>query len=61
MYRCRKVKGTNLVAGGVAQTGEHGGELAGKRGIGILLEDNLLEVGRSNDLEELQSATNCGA
>lgn len=41
---------TNLVAGSVTQTGEEGGELATNGGIGVLLENDLLEVRSASDL-----------
>lgn len=48
---------TNLVASGVAQTGEQRGELAADGGSGVLLEDDLVESRGRSDLEESQSAT----
>jgi hypothetical protein len=48
---------TNLVASGVTQTGEERGELAADGGIGVLLEDDLVESSGRSDLAEFQSAT----
>lgn len=41
---------TNLVTSGVSETGEQGGELAANGGIGVLLEDDLVELGHGGDL-----------
>jgi hypothetical protein len=43
---------TNLVTSGVSQTGEEGGELAADGGIGVLLEDDLIELGGGADLTQ---------
>lgn len=48
---------TNLVASGVAQTGEQRGELAADGGTRVLLEDDLVESSGRGDLVESQSAT----
>lgn len=41
---------TNLVTSSVAQTGEERGELATSGGLGVLLEDNLVELAGVGDL-----------
>jgi hypothetical protein len=43
---------TNLVTSGVSQTGEQGGELAANGGIGVLLEDDLVELCGGGDLTQ---------
>ena len=42
----------NLVPGGVTQTGEERGELAAERGVGVLLEDNLVQTGGGGNLTQ---------
>lgn len=42
----------DLVAGGVAQTGEEGDELAADGGGGLVLEDDLVQFASVGDLEE---------
>lgn len=39
-----------LVSSGVSQTGEQGSELAANGSIGVLPEDDLVELGRGGDL-----------
>ena len=40
----------DLVAGGITQTGEQGEELSRKRGAGLVLEDDLVQLGCTGDL-----------
>lgn len=40
----------NLVTGGVTQTGEEGGELAAEGGVGVFLEDDLVQTSSGGDL-----------
>lgn len=48
---------TNLVTSSVSQAGEQRGKLATDRGIGVLLEDNLLESSRTGNLSDMSLAT----
>lgn len=52
---------TNLVASGVAQTGEQRGELAADSGSGVLLEDDLVEGSSRSDLGKSQVSDNRSA
>lgn len=42
----------NLVPGGVTQTGEERGELAAERGVGVFLENNLVQTSGGGDLSQ---------
>lgn len=46
----------DLVAGGVAETGEEGDEFATEGGVGLVLEDDLVELGGVGDLCKCMSA-----
>lgn len=48
---------TNLVTSSVSQTGEERCKLATDRGIGVLLEDDLLESSSAGNLSHISSAT----
>lgn len=47
----------NLVTGGITQTGEEGGELSAKRGVGVFLEDNLVQTGGGGNLSKRTVST----